>query len=126
MILAELHLYIYVLCLSVCLLVCPFVSNKLQNGWTDRAQFFWNLTWPQGRFMDDRIFTNLLLIKLDFWKFWKSTILIIREFFCFVLHCIQRENVFKWNRRWAWRPWKPSIFIFIYLSIYHFKDHMIT
>ena len=22
------------------LLVCPFVSNKRQNGWTDRAQFF--------------------------------------------------------------------------------------
>ena len=26
--------------LSVCLSVCLFVSNKRQNGWTDRAQIF--------------------------------------------------------------------------------------
>ena len=30
------NLYINLACLSVCL----FVSNKLQNGWTDRAQIF--------------------------------------------------------------------------------------
>ena len=30
-------LSIYLLCLYVCLLV----SNKLENGWTDRAQIFW-------------------------------------------------------------------------------------
>ena len=27
-------------CLSVCLLVCLFVSKKSQNGWTDRAKIF--------------------------------------------------------------------------------------
>ena len=27
-------------CLSVCFDVCLFVSNKRQNGWTDRAQIF--------------------------------------------------------------------------------------
>ena len=28
------------------------VSNKRQNGWTDRAKFFlWDLAWPRGRFM---------------------------------------------------------------------------
>ena len=27
-------------CLFWCLFVCLFVSNKRQNGWTDRAQFF--------------------------------------------------------------------------------------
>ena len=34
------HLFINLACLSVCLFVCLFVSNKRQNGWTDRAQFF--------------------------------------------------------------------------------------
>ena len=35
------YLYIiYILCLSVLVSVCPFVSNKRQKGWTDRAQFF--------------------------------------------------------------------------------------
>ena len=31
---------IYIHCLSVCLIVCLFVSNKRQNGWTDRVQNF--------------------------------------------------------------------------------------
>ena len=34
------NLYINLACLSVCLSVCLFVSNKRQNGWTDRAQIF--------------------------------------------------------------------------------------
>ena len=33
--------YLYVLCVYfACLSVCPFVSNKRQNGWTDRALIF--------------------------------------------------------------------------------------
>ena len=47
--------FVYTSCLSVCLLiwvsvclfVCLFVSNKRQNGWTDRAhdpsEGFWNI-----------------------------------------------------------------------------------
>ena len=34
------YLYINLACLSVCLFVCLFLSNKRQNGWTDRAQIF--------------------------------------------------------------------------------------
>ena len=34
------YLYINLACLSVCLFVCLFVSNKRQNGLTDRAQIF--------------------------------------------------------------------------------------
>ena len=34
------HQYINLACLSVCLSVCLFVSNKRQNGLTDRAQIF--------------------------------------------------------------------------------------
>ena len=53
----SLHLYIY----FACLFVCPFVSNKRQNGWTDRVQkFVWDLTWPQERF-NDQNFKNLCL-----------------------------------------------------------------
>ena len=29
---------IFILCFYDCLFVCPFVSNKRQNGWSDRAQ----------------------------------------------------------------------------------------
>ena len=31
-------IYTLLFCLSVCLPLCPFVSNKCQNGWTDRVQ----------------------------------------------------------------------------------------
>ena len=67
--------------LSVCLFVCLFVSNKRQNGWTDRAQFFC------GTSRDSR--EGLWIIKISniclhqnsiFIKFLK--ILKIHEFFC--------------------------------------------
>ena len=35
---------------------CLFVSNKSQNGWTDRSKFWVHIIWPQVRFMDERIF----------------------------------------------------------------------
>ena len=65
-----LSIYIYILCFSVCL----FVSNKRQNGWTDRVHFFL----PQGRFMDDRIFKKFASNKIRILK-----ILKIHEFFCY-------------------------------------------
>jgi len=34
------HKFIYKFSLSVWVFVCLFVSNKRQNGWTDRAQIF--------------------------------------------------------------------------------------
>ena len=34
------NISIYKFGLPVCLFVCLFVSNKRQNGWTDRAQIF--------------------------------------------------------------------------------------
>ena len=61
--------------------VCLFVSNKRQNGLTDRAQ----ITWTQGRFMNDPNLKNLAPTKIDF--YW---ILKIHENFSFVfiLQCI--------------------------------------
>ena len=77
-------------CLSVCMFVCLFVSNKRQNGWTERAQiFFGSLVWFQGRFMDDQIFKNFPLRKFDFWKFWKSP-----KFILFLFYNVYNENMF--------------------------------
>ena len=36
----SIFISIYKFGLSACLFVCLFVSNKRQNGWTDRAKFF--------------------------------------------------------------------------------------
>ena len=37
----QIYIHIYFACLgAVCLFVCLFVSNKRQNGWTDRAKLF--------------------------------------------------------------------------------------
>ena len=38
----DLYTYTFLVtsCEKLCLFVCPFVSNKRQNGWTDQAQIF--------------------------------------------------------------------------------------
>jgi len=90
-------------CLSVCLSVFLFVSNKRQNGWTDRAQIFC------GIFRDPR--EGLWMIKISniclhqnsiSIKFFK--ILKIHEIFCknpriiFVLfYDVHKENMFTIN-----------------------------
>ena len=56
---------IYKLCLLVCLFACVFVSNKRQNGWTDRTQIGTSHS-LQGRFMDDQNFNNQHQTKYDF------------------------------------------------------------
>ena len=59
------NIYIYTLhvFLSVCLSVCIQLMSKRLNR--SGPNFVWDLTWPQGRFMDDRIFKNLPLTKFD-------------------------------------------------------------
>ena len=80
---------IYIFC--ACLSVDMFVSKKRQNGWTDRVQIFvCDLIWPQGRFMDDRIFKNLPLTKFDFGKICKSI-----KFVClFLFYNVFKEKMF--------------------------------
>ena len=93
------NLYINLACLSVCL----FVSNKCQNGWTDRAQIFCGTSRDprEGLWMIEIL--NICLhqnsIFIIFWKFWKST-----KFFCenpriiFVLfYDVHKENMFTIN-----------------------------
>ena len=61
-ILTKIKGFLSILCLSVYLYVCFFVSSKRQKCWTDRDQLFFGTSrdpLPRTRF--------------DFWKFWKFT-----------------------------------------------------
>ena len=85
------YLNIYLACLFVCL----FVSNKRQNGWTDRAQPLCGISRDKTTvmFIDDIIFINLLLTKFDFWKFLNPRILLIKsEKFVVLLYNVYKEN----------------------------------
>ena len=100
-------LYLYKFGLSVCLGVCLsvwlFVSNKRQNGWTDRAQIFCGTSRDPREGLWKIIISNICLhqnsIVIKFLK-----ILKIREIFCknpriiFVLfYDVHKENIFTTN-----------------------------
>ena len=123
----KFYLYINLACLSVCL----FVSNKRQNGWTDRAQIFC------GTSRDSR--EGLWIIKISniclqqnsiVIKFFK--ILKIREIFCenpriiFVLcYDVHKENMFTINLEDGREaPSKASILFIrklLFLKFWYFK-----
>ena len=95
----SLLLYINLACLSVCL----FVSNKRQNGWTDRAQIFCGTSRDPREGLWKIKISNIYLhqnsIVIKFLK-----ILKIREIFCenpriiFILfYDVHRENMFRTN-----------------------------
>ena len=89
--------------MSVCLFVCLFVSNKRQNGWTDRAQIFC------GTSREPR--EGLWIIKISNICLYQNSIVIkffkivkIREIFCenpriiFILfYGVHKENMFRTN-----------------------------
>ena len=90
-------------CLFVCLSVCLFVSNKRQNGWTDRAQIFCGTSREPREGLWVMKISNICLhqnsIVIKFFK-----ILKIREIFCenpriiFVLfYDVHKENMFTIN-----------------------------
>ena len=100
-------LYINLACLSgclfVCLGVCLFVSNKRQNGWTDRAQIFFGTSRDHReglwmiKILNICLHQNSIVIKF-------LKILKIREIFCenpriiFVLfYDVHKENMFTLN-----------------------------
>ena len=94
---------IYKFGLSVCLSVCFFVSNKRQNGWTDRAQIFCGTSRDpmEGLWMIE-ILNICLHHNSIFIKFLE--ILNIHEIFCenpriiFVLfYDVHKENMFTVN-----------------------------
>ena len=97
------HLYINLACLFVCLSVCLFVSNKRQNGWTDRTQIFCGTSRDSREGLWIIKISNLCLhqnsIVIKFFK-----ILKIREIFCenpriiFILfYDVHKENMFRSN-----------------------------
>jgi len=83
--------------------------------------FVWDLTCPQGRFSNDQNFKNLPKQNSIFIKFLKILkiydFFLIRELFCFVLQCTQREYVYNWNRRWARSALILLLFIYIFVSL---------
>ena len=110
----NMYLYINLACLSVCLFVCLFVSNKRQNGWTDRAQILCGTSRDprEGLWMIEIL--NICLHQNSiFIKFFK--ILKIHETFCenpriiFVLfYDVHKENMFTINLE------DPLRLVFIY------------
>ena len=86
------HTYIYTLLVwvSVCLSVRLYPIN-VKTAEPIGPNFLWDLMWPQGRFMDNRIFKNLPPSKF-FVK--------IREIsVCFCFTMSKREHVHNWNGR---------------------------
>ena len=107
---SSLKMRIYIYTLLVCLFDCLFPINvKTDEPIGPKFYVGWS--------MDDLIFKNLFQTKFYFQKFWISTNFFFRKsvIFLFVLHCIQKQNVYKWNRRWARSPLKPSFVFICYL-----------
>ena len=88
---------IYKFGLSVCLSVCLFVSNKRQNGWTDRAHIFcgtshdpreglWMIKFSKICLHQNSIFENFENPQIFFLK--------IRKIFCFYYLLTRRSPVF--------------------------------
>ena len=100
-----------------CLFVCPCLSNKRQNGWTNRAQFFcgisrypreglWTIKFSKICLYQNSIFENFENPRNFFSK--------IRKIFCFCflvtrrtpVYFISNKKFYKWNKRWARRALK--------------------
>ena len=107
------HTSIYKFGLSVCL----FVSNKRQNGWTDRAQIFCgaSIDHREGLWMIkiSNICLHQTSIVIKFLKILKTREIFLwksANCFCFVLRCTQREHVHNLFRRWLVIYIIPAVF----------------
>ena len=82
-----------------------FVSNKRQNGRTDQAQFFVGPLVTPGKMYGRSNFQKFAYNKIRFLKILKiHNFFFIKSatFFVFVLQCIQLENKFIIEKRWAY------------------------
>ena len=85
--LSGLYIYIYILCLFASLFVILY-----WNG----PKFFWDLPWPQGRFMNNENFKKICkILKI------RGQILWYTQTFLFLFYTIQRKNVHNQIRRLA-------------------------
>ena len=101
--------------LSVCLSICLFVSNKSQNGWTDRAQIFCGTS----RDLREGLWMIKILKKFVLKSFWflknfenaQKNNMISANFFCFcfilykpigsnffVGHQVTTGKVYEWSK----------------------------
>ena len=113
-------LSIYKFGLSVCVSVCLFISNKRQNGWTDRAQIFCGTSSDprEGLWMIEIL--NICLHQNSIFIKFLQKILKILKFFCenpqinFVLfYNVLKENMFTINLEDGREaPFKACIFIY--------------
>ncbi len=105
----------YILCLSWCPSVCLYSINviNVKNVKTVkpiRPQFFWDLTWPQGR-----IFKSLSVTNSNLENFENSRKFIYKIFVLFLFYSEYKAKMFTIeieDGRGA--PYKPSLYIFIY------------
>jgi len=99
------YLYINLACLSVCLFVCLFVSNKRQNGWTDRAQIFCGTSRDHREGLWKIKISNICLhqnsIFIKFLKILKIHVISSENprifLFCFTMYTKRTCSVFKIN-----------------------------
>ena len=96
-------------CLSV---VCSFVSNKRQNGWTDRPKFGLGPLMTPGKINGWSKFQILAFNKIRLSLHLKiHEIIFIKSanFFCFCFTMYTKRKCWHWKRRWpgAKRPESP-------------------
>ena len=116
--------YIYRYLLSFCLVV----SNKRQDGWTNRTQIFsWQLTWQRKRFKDLKNFATrpfyfaLFNFENLAWRKWRKLINFWKSLFLNYLfyttilawaihrtHCFMITKVSHFTERWIPRLLSPS------------------
>ena len=87
------HLHINLACLSVRLY--PINVKRLKRS---GPNFVWDLTWPQGRFMNDQ---NLKKLFLKVFYFCKNILNLEYPRNSLLFQCLQSEHVYNWNRRRA-------------------------
>ena len=122
---ADFYIYIYTLLvyLSVCLYPMKRLNQLSQN-------FVRDLTWPQGRFMDDqisKISPQQNSIFIQFWKSTKSFFYKLRATFYLLCYKVYKEKMFTieiedglgapWNRRWAWSTLKAQLLIKHFIQV---------
>ena len=82
--------------------VCLFVSNKRQNGWTDRAQIFWGILRDPREGLWIIKFSKICLHQNSFFEnFENPRIFCFKSANFFILQCTQWEHVNNGNGRWA-------------------------
>ena len=93
----PLYLYLYFACPGVCLFFCLYLSNKSQNGWTDRAQIFCGTSRDPKEGLWMIKFSKICLHQNSIFEIFenpRNSFLKIREIFCFFYLLTRRSPVY--------------------------------